>query len=102
MKSDRIKLIEHFITKCSMAIKEATKVAEMNQMLQEQLNKRNVRFYFKKKDGSIRSAYGTLASSEMPEIKGTGKPLNFDLQLYYDLEKKSFRSFKKSNLLHYD
>ena len=102
MKSDRIKLIEHFINKCSMAIEEATKVAEMNQMLQEQLNKRNVRFYFKKTDGSIRSAYGTLASSEMPEIKGIGKPLNFDLQLYYDLEKKLFRSFKKSNLLHYD
>lgn len=85
-----------------MAIEEAREVAEMNQRLHEQLLKRKVRFYFKKIDGSIRIAYGTLMHDSIPPIKGTGRPLNFDLQIYYDLEKESFRSFKKSNLLNYD
>lgn len=102
MKSDRIKLIEHFINKCSMAIEEANKVAEMNERLRNEMKVRNVKFLFKKKDGTLREAIGTLKSDILPEIKGTGRPLNFDLQIYYDIEKKSFRSFKKSNLISYD
>lgn len=102
MVNDRIKLIEHFINKCSMAIEEANKVAEMNERLRNEMKVRNVRFLFKKKDGTLREAYGTMKHDVIPQILGTGRPLNFDLQLYFDLDKMSWRSFKKANLVSYE
>lgn len=99
---ERLRLIEHFKTKCSMAIKEAERVADMNNKLVDNMRVRDVVFEFKKIDGTIRKAHGTLREEYLSEIKGSGRPLNFDLQLYYDLEKKSFRSFKKANLISYD
>lgn len=99
---ERLRLIEHFKTKCSMAIKEAEKIADMNNKLVDNMRVRDVVFEFKKIDGTIRKAHGTLMEEYLSEIKGNGRPLNFDLQLYYDLEKKSFRSFKKANLISYD
>ena len=58
-----------------------------------------VSFKYKKKDGSIREALGTLLPDMCPETKGSGRPMPEHLQLYYDLEKKSYKSFNKSNLL---
>lgn len=95
----RMELIEHFKTKCSMAIVEAEKVADMNSKLADELKVREVCFQFKKIDGTIRNARGTLMSDVIPEIKGNGKPASFDLQLYFDLDKQSFRCFKKCNLI---
>ena len=102
MKSDRIKLIEHFINKCSMAIEEAKKKADINCNLQDELNKRDVRFRFLKKDGTIRDAYGTLHKDVIPPTMGTGRPLGFGLQLFFDLECMSYRSFKKENLISFE
>lgn len=96
---ERLKLIEHFINKCSMAIEEAEKVANMNEQLKSRMQYEVVSFKFKKVDGTIREARGTLISEMLPPIKGNGRPIGFDLQLYFDVEKKSFRSFKKSNLV---
>lgn len=58
-----------------------------------------VSFSYLKSDGSIREARGTLVSSLCPELKGGGRPTPEHLQLYYDLGKESFKSFKKSNLI---
>ena len=102
MKSDRIKLIEHFINKCSMAIEEAKKKADINCNLQDELNKRDVRFRFLKKDGTIRDAYGTHHKDVIPPTMGTGRPLGFGLQLFFDLECMSYRSFKKENLISFE
>lgn len=102
MKSDRIKLIEHFINKCSMAIEEARKKADINCCLQDELSKRDVRFKFVKKDGTIRNAYGTLHKDVIPPTMGTGRPLGFGLQLFFDLECMSYRSFKKENLISFE
>ncbi len=102
MKSDRIKLIEHFINKCSMAIEEAKKKADMICNLQDELNKRDVRFKFLKKDGTIRDAYGTLHKDVIPPTMGTGRPLGFGIQLFFDLECMSYRSFKKENLISFE
>lgn len=99
MTNDRIKLIEHFINKCSMAIEEATKVAEMNCKLYDALCSHNVRFVFEKKDGTMRDAYGTMRYDTTPPLLGTGRQLSFDLQLYFDLDKMAWRSFKKANLI---
>lgn len=97
--NSRIALIEHFITKCSMAIDAARQSASLNEQLVDKMQYNIVTFTFKKADGTIRVAKGTLRSDMLPEIKGTGRPLSFGLQLYYDVDKQSFRSFKKENLI---
>ena len=99
MDARKQQLIEHFITKCSMAIEEAKNKADMNVCLQDKMRIGNVKFSFIKKDGTIRQAHGTLRQDVMPEIKGNGRPLSFELQLYFDLDKQCFRSFKKQNLI---
>ena len=102
MDARRKQLVEHFITKCSMAIKEARRIADMNCELYDALSEREVRFKFFKKDGSIRDARGTMKREVIPPIMGTGRPLGFGLQLFYDLDCMSYRSFKKENLISYE
>lgn len=102
MDERRMQLIEHFTTRCSMAIKEAKKKADINCYLQDELKKRDVRFKFLKKDGTIRNAYGTLHKDVIPPTLGTGRTLGFGLQLFFDLECMSYRSFKKENLISYE
>ena len=64
---------------------------------------RIVEFYFMKKDGTLRQAFGTLQDDIiLPLIKGTSnRPYNPDLVTYYDTEKSEFRSFKKVNFQSY-
>ena len=102
MDARRKQLIEHFMTKCSMAIEESSKKADVNCNLQDELNIRDVRFKFLKKDGTIRDAYGTLHRDVIPPTLGTGRPLGFGLQLFFDLECMSYRSFKKENLISFE
>lgn len=99
MDTRKQQLIEHFIQKCSMALQEAQKSAELNENFYKALNNGEVEFQFLKKDGTIRDAIGTMKHGCIPPILGTGKPLPFDLQLYFDIEKGSFRSFRKENLI---
>lgn len=69
-------------------------------MLRERMmNEDEVRFCYKKNNGVVRVAVGTLKKTITPELKGTGRPLKDDLQLYYDVEKQAFRCFKKINLI---
>lgn len=78
----------------------------MLQDLQDALYKGRVRFSFKKVDGTVRSAYGTLHPSLLPvrdSIEGQSlRPVNPGVQVYYDLDAGSFRSFRKENLLSID
>jgi len=59
-----------------------------------------VKFKFRKVDGTIREAVGTLCVDFLPStpVKGYRKP-NDTIQVYYDIEKGEFRSFKKANLI---
>lgn len=102
MDERRIQLIEYFTARCSMDIEEAKKKADINCNLQDELNKRDVRFKFLKKDGTIRYAYGTLHKDVIPPTMGTGRTLGFGLQLFFDLECLSYRSFKKENLISFE
>lgn len=58
-----------------------------------------VTFTFAKVDGTIRVARGTLRNDVLPQTKGTGRPTPENIQVYYDVDKKSWRSFKKDNLI---
>jgi len=75
------------------------KMAWANMKLIAQMKHRIVRFYFRKVDGTIREAYGTLKESMLPPTRGTGRKANETLQTYYDTERQEYRSFKLANLV---
>ena len=58
-----------------------------------------VEFYFTKKDGTTRQAFGTLKDEVIiPHIKdATNREPNHDLVTYFDTVKEQFRSFRKEN-----
>lgn len=65
--------------------------------LQSLMMVRNVKFQYRKVDGSIRDAVGTLTVKY--ESKGTGNPSPNDSMMYFDCEANGFRSFKIANLI---
>lgn len=65
--------------------------------LQAKMMVGNAKFKFRKVDGSIREAVGTLTVKY--ESKGTGKSVPMDSMMYFDTEANGFRSFKVYNLI---
>lgn len=80
------------------SMSEALKVAWVNIKLRALLSKKIVEFYFKKTDGTLRQAFGTLMSDKIPETKGMKKTAD-NCQVYFDTEKEEWRCFKKCNLI---
>lgn len=65
--------------------------------LSKRMKKEVVTFTYKKVDGTLRKAKGTLEGVQSL-IKGTGKE-NFKTVRYFDIEANGFRSFKIDNLV---
>jgi len=63
------------------------------------MKSRIVEFYFVKKDGTLRQAFGTLQDDViLPLINSeSNREPNPDIVTYFDCEKQQFRSFKKVN-----
>lgn len=80
-----------------MANFKTTSVDELNKMLHNGV----VEFEFIKKDGSVRQAKGTLLTEHLPAPKADATPRkkNDDVLVYFDLDKKSFRSFVKASFV---
>lgn len=98
--SEVMNLAWQFIKKNGLALSEALKIAWRNVKLRVALHRKIVRFTFKKVDGSLREAWGTLAANMLPN-HGDGRTPNSTVQVYYDTEKAAWRSFKKINLISY-
>ena len=62
-----------FVRKNGYSMSEALKCAWANLKLKAALKVKIVEFYFKKTDGTLRQAFGTLMSDRVPETKGTKK-----------------------------
>lgn len=88
-----------FVRKNGYSMSEALKCAWANLKLKAALKIKIVEFYFKKTDGTLRQAFGTLLESRVPETKGTGRKPNDNLQTYFDTEVGDWRCFKKCNLI---
>lgn len=89
-----------FVRKNGFSMSEALRSAWVNMKLKAEMKKKIVKFYFKKVDGSVREAYGTLNEKLMPAITGTDKRAKNDtVTTYYDTERGEFRCYKKANLL---
>lgn len=79
--------------------KQAQQIAECI----KEMNSRIVEFYYMKKDGTKRQAFGTLQPEVIVPLISNAperKP-NPDLVTYYDTEAQGFRSFKKVNFVEY-
>lgn len=80
---------------------KTTSLDEFSNLLKEGI----VEFEFIKKDGTVRSAKGTLEPSLLPPAKPAGdsevapRKKNDSVFVYYDMEKNSFRSFVKTSFL---
>ena len=85
-----------FARKNGYSMSEALKCAWTNIKLRALLHKKVVEFYFKKTDGTLRQAFGTLMSGRI--TKGTKKTAD-NCQVYFDCEKEEWRCFKKCNLM---
>ncbi len=89
-----------FVKRNGYSIKEALKCAWINARLKTKMKAEIVRFYFKKVDGYIREAFGTLNDRFMPASDGQSKRgTNDTVQVYFDTEKGEFRCFKKANIV---
>ena len=64
---------------------------------------RIVEFYYKKKDGTLRQAFGTLQDNViLPLLKdATNREPNPELVTYFDTVKQQWRSFRKENFAHF-
>lgn len=78
---------------------QAKQIAECVKAMCERV----VEFYYKKKDGSRRQAFGTLQHDVIiAHVKSDSmREPNLDLVTYFDTEAQSFRSFKKVNFIEY-
>ena len=63
------------------------------------LQKNIVTFNFKKIDGTIRKAVGTLNPDYILKVSGTGKPKPDNIQVYWDLERGDWRSFRTARFI---
>lgn len=93
-------LINQFITRNGFTAERAEELANLNIELVERMREAVVKFYFEKKDGTVRLAYGTLKPDMLPEVQSNGdrKP-NPNVQLFWDTEADHWKSFVKANLI---
>ena len=66
--------------------------------MRELLKKHVVTFKFKKKNGEIRKAVGTLIPEYLPKLRG-GAPRPEHQMVYYDLDKGHWRSFRSYSFI---
>lgn len=77
----------------SQALKKAWAILKLTNQMKNEV----VEFAFKKVDGSVRFAKGTLKVAY--EAKGN-RPFNTGVQTYFDVEVNDFRCFKVENLIY--
>ena len=91
-----------FVKRNGITMAEALKKAWQVFKLKAKMAKGIVKFYFRKVDGTIREAYGTLRADLIPQTEASSadsRKKNDTVQAYYDTEKMSFRCFKLANLV---
>ena len=66
--------------------------------MRRELRDNIITFKFRKRDGSIRTAHGTLHPDYLPPLKGGG-PRPEKQMVYYDLDKEGWRSFRSYSFI---
>ena len=66
--------------------------------MRRELRDNIITFKFKKRDGTIRTAHGTLHPDYLPKLRG-GAPRPEHQMVYYDLDKEGWRSFRSYSFI---
>lgn len=66
--------------------------------MRKELRDNIITFKFKKRNGEIRTAHGTLHPDYLPKLKG-GTPRPEHQMVYYDLDKEGWRSFRSYSFI---
>ena len=82
-------------------LQQSLNISAAIEVLQAKLVNGTACFLYKKKDGTIRKAFGTLLEKVVTNnIVGNGTPRSYyNCQSYFDIEAQAFRSFKYENLV---
>jgi hypothetical protein len=82
-------------------LNQSLTTSSMIELLQIQLMNGTSHFIYKKKNGELREAFGTLLPKVVTNnINGYGEPRRYyNCQAYFDIESQEWRSFKYENLL---
>ncbi len=88
-----------FVRRNGFSMSEALRAAWANIKLKARMRAGIVKFHFRKVDGTVREAYGTLKTSLIPKTSPTGRKTSETVQTYYDTEKCAYRCFKRANLV---
>ena len=87
----------------NISLSTALRLAWKSFKLKLRMKTEVVKFAFKKIDGTVREAVGTLVSDMLPKrdesTQTKERAKNYGVQVYYDLDRDCFRSFKVANLL---
>lgn len=84
-----------FVKEYGFTMSDALKQAWMQFKLRARMTKGVVEFFYKKVNGEVRKAYGTLLNVT---TKGTGFS-HKGCQCYYDMEVQAWRSYRIENLI---
>lgn len=99
MKAKLFTMAWTFIKENGFNKSEALKTAWANIKLREQMALGECKFYFKKVNGEIREAHGTLSTATIPQTGDKKHKNNEAIQIYFDTDKMAWRSFKRANLV---
>jgi len=82
-------------------LEQSLNISGAIEALQFKLMNGTAHFLYKKTDGSIREAFGTLLEKVVTKnINGWGTPRKFfNCQAYFDIEAQAWRSFRYENLV---
>lgn len=87
-----------FVKLNGFGLSEALKTSWRNVKTRAAMHAGIARFTFRKVDGTIREAFGTLRADLVPSHT-SGRTPNKTVQVYFDTEKAAWRCYKKANLL---
>jgi len=82
-------------------LNQSLTTSSMIELLQIQLMNGTAHFIYRKKDGELREAFGTLLPKVVTNnINGCGEPRSYyNCQAYFDIESQGWRSLKYENLV---
>ena len=85
-----------FVREYGFTMSDAMKQAWMQFKLRARMAKGVVKFFYKKVDGSLREAYGTLLNA--PHTQGVRSSAK-GCQTYFDMECQAWRCYRLENLV---
>ena len=84
----------------ALTISEALKKAWAWFKVVQRMKSGVAEFRFEKVNGEVRQAFGTLSEERLPKVENRkNRAHSTFIQVYFDVEKQAFRSFKKINLI---